>query len=303
MRSSVSAAARPGARTAAPRYIVIRRRFSISERLPQREVELEGVDFLSRASGRWLSRAQRLIGRHLQKIVQSSVKSKKAWRIRAEAQIQPDGAYRCPDTNPEADAMHHIIKVLQVLLTESKADRRYIRVDVPHVVEEYAADTLPEQREPQFRGVKEQCAASNREACQRIARARLIVWKGAVAGSTSGIESLRQRDHRQASPALYVSKLERPGEHNLLSDGIVVRVSEQQPAERGFRAKSPPGVAQVHGVKNPAAGVDWIIPPVLDKGAADQSDANRLVQQTDCLRRDLQRILVQTHVTKCVSVL
>src|ERR1700687_3861668 len=113
-------------------------------------MELKPADALIRAGRRRLRCAHRLIRGHGQQIVPRSVESEKARRVRAEAEIGPDGAHRRPDPDSEADAMHHIVKVLQVSLAEAETDRGYVRIDVPHVMEEYAADVVPDQRETQF---------------------------------------------------------------------------------------------------------------------------------------------------------
>src|SRR5579864_4654489 len=152
-------------------------------------MELKRVDLLSRAHRRRrLQRAQRLRRRHVQQVVQGAVEPEKSRRVRAQAEIGPDGAHRRPDADSETDAMHHIVKVLQVSLVEAKTDRGYVRIDVSHVMEEYAADVVSNQREPQFGGMEKERAAADGEASQRISRTGLIIGKRSIRGSAAGIE-------------------------------------------------------------------------------------------------------------------
>src|SRR5579872_1957144 len=165
----------------------------MSECLPEREMELKRVDVLIRAQRRWgLRRTERLRWRHVQQIVDGAVKSEESRRVRAVAEIGPDRTYWCPDPEPEADAMHHIVKVLQVLLVEAKTDRGYIGIDVAHVMEEYAANAVSDQRKSQLGGMKEKSAAADGEPGQRISRSGLIVRKRAIGGSAAGIIPLRE---------------------------------------------------------------------------------------------------------------
>src|SRR5690348_18190418 len=118
-------------------------------------MELKGIDALIRASRqRSLQRAKRLRRGYIQQIVERAVKSEKSRRVRAIAEIGADGTHRGPDPDSETNAMHHIVKVLQILLMKTKTDRVYICVDVAHVMEEYPADVISNQREAQFGEMK-----------------------------------------------------------------------------------------------------------------------------------------------------
>src|SRR5262245_10300936 len=81
--------------------------------------------------------------------------------------------------------MHHVIEVLQITLMYTEGDRSEIREDIPHVMEEHAADVIADKRKAKFGGMEEQRISPNGKPGIRIAWAGLIVRKSAVGRGSS----------------------------------------------------------------------------------------------------------------------
>src|SRR5580692_5246499 len=99
-----------------------------------------------------------------QQLIERPLKSEEPRGIRAEAEVHADGSHGSAITNPESYGLNHIVKVLQVLLAEAETDVIDIGVHVAHVVEQHAADVVPEQREAQFGRMKQQSVAAQRKS-------------------------------------------------------------------------------------------------------------------------------------------
>src|SRR5258708_21663697 len=162
-------------------------------------MELEPVD------GLWRGLAG-VRGRACDQILQRAGESVEAGRIGTIAQVDAQGTDRCAVANSEADRMHHVIEVRVILLAKAKTHRTDIRIDVSHIVKQYAADVFANQRETQLGGVKQHGGASQRETGFEIPRSRLVIGKGPLLGGAAGEQTLGERDLRQSADPLDVAE-------------------------------------------------------------------------------------------------
>ena len=79
----------------------------------------------------------------IQQIRLGPLESKKPRRIDTLPQVDPHRPHRRSIPDPKADRMYHIVEVAVAPLVHSKRHLADAGIDVPHIVEEYAADILP----------------------------------------------------------------------------------------------------------------------------------------------------------------
>src|SRR5260370_28648782 len=121
------------------------------KRLPYREEKLKMARLLHhrRAEAR-IHVARSRVGITLQELLHRALESVEAGRIDAVRKIQAKRPYRRFITDAETGGVNHVIEVLKIPLARTKRDVVDAAVDVPHVMEEDAADVFAQQREPQL---------------------------------------------------------------------------------------------------------------------------------------------------------
>src|ERR1700759_3781833 len=141
-------------------------------------MKLERVDFLI---------AQRALIR--QQLIEGSLESEKARCVGAQANVDANGSDGRLVANAEADALHHVSEILIVALAKAEADVAHVVIDVAHIVKQYAADVIAEQRKAQFRRMNQQSVAAQRKSSFEIARPGLVIGERAVGRRAAGEEA------------------------------------------------------------------------------------------------------------------
>src|SRR4051812_22478389 len=108
-------------------------------------MELETADALVGAQRR-LAGAERFRRRKGQQLIARTAEAEEARRVGAIGEIDAYRANRGTVTNPHTDRVDHIIEILKPVLLHAEADIAHIRIDVAHVMEEYAAQVIADQR-------------------------------------------------------------------------------------------------------------------------------------------------------------
>src|SRR5262249_46436808 len=86
-----------------------------------------------------------------QQLVARTLESEEARRIGTEAEVNADGSHGCAVADAEAGAMHHIVEILEIPLAEAETQVPYVGIDVSHVVKQYTAYIVADQRKTQLR--------------------------------------------------------------------------------------------------------------------------------------------------------
>src|SRR5947209_18808978 len=94
-------------------------------------------------------------GGALDQLLVRALQTEERWRIVAVGQIDADWAHRRLVADAEAHGVDHIVEVLNVVLVNAERKAGKVRIDVPHIVKDYAVDVFAEEREAQLRGVEE----------------------------------------------------------------------------------------------------------------------------------------------------
>src|SRR5665213_235601 len=114
--------------------------------------------------------------------------------------------------------------------------------------------------------MKEKRRAAQGEAGLQVARPGLVIGEGALRGRAAGKEPLRQRNLWQPADSIDMSELQRARQYNVLANGVVSGVAQNEPRVIRLRGKRGERNAHVHRVQDAAVRVRGIIAAVIDVG-------------------------------------
>src|SRR6185369_813066 len=157
------------------------------------------------------------------------------WTVDAVRQIHAQRPHRSPVAYAEAHGVYHVVEILYVALCLPQRDLAQTGVDVPHIVEEYAADIVADQREAQLVLIEEQECATQIQPRSRVARPRLQLREPPMRGAAAAEETLRQRDdgRRVAGciECIDVPDFCAARQHQFLTDRVVCGIARQDTRE------------------------------------------------------------------------
>ena len=208
----------------------------------------------------------------------------------AVRQIHAQRSHRRPVPHAEAHCVHRVVEILYVALCLPQRDLAEAGVDVPHIVEEYAADIVADQRKAELVLIEEQECATQIQPRSRVARPRLQFREPAMRGTAAAEETLGQRDGGQRITRIVecvdVPDFRAARQHQFLADRVVSGIACQDAREverngiaRRVLALRPEEVirqSDIQCVVDPLMRVHRVVAAVLNPTKRDDAYAHGL---------------------------
>src|SRR6185437_14754653 len=138
-----------------------------SERLSNREEELEMAGTLLNAAAGWRQLARRQIRITLQQVLNRPLEPYETGRVENIGQIDANRADGSFISNAKSGRLHHRVEMLQIALMVPEGDVANALVDISGVFKEDASDVVAKQRKAELHVVEQQGVSAQWKTSRR----------------------------------------------------------------------------------------------------------------------------------------